>query len=107
MLDDVEFRLKAGLIGSIGDARITRSGITALKTATEGILGPLQRNNVIADFSVDIPVLSILSVPPTTLNATDKKILTDARLNRLVPMSVTVVYSGIVHKLAINLIFTV
>jgi hypothetical protein len=36
-----------------------------------------------------------------------QKILTDARLNRLVPMSVTVVYSGIVHKLAINLIFTV
>ena len=63
VLDDVEFRLKAGLIGAVGDARITKFGMTSLKTRVEGILGPLEQAAVISDFAIEIPVLSILALP--------------------------------------------
>jgi hypothetical protein len=56
---------------------------------------------------VDIPVLSILSVPEATLSAADREILRQARLNRAVPMLLTLVYSGIMQKLGIHLAFTV
>ena len=73
-LDDIDFRLKAGLIGLVGDARITKAGLTLLKSATEGILGPLQRRAVIDNFAIDIPVLGILSIPEASWsNRTSRK----------------------------------
>lgn len=102
-LDDIEFRLKAGLIGSVGDARITKAGMTRVKTRVEGILGPLKRRAVIADFSVDIPVLNILSLPESTWTATDTSIVTTARANRTVDMYVTVTYGPAVHHLKVTL----
>ena len=35
-LDDIDFRLKSGLIGAIGDARITKAGMTGVKTRVDG-----------------------------------------------------------------------
>ena len=43
VLDDIDFRLKAGLIGSVGDARITKAGLTLVANRIDGILGPLKR----------------------------------------------------------------
>jgi hypothetical protein len=103
VLDDIDFRLRAGLIGLVGDARITKAGMTQLKVAVEGILGPLQRSNEIADFSVTIPVLSILSVPESTLNPTDASILKTARANRIVDMLIDVTYGPAVHRLSVTL----
>ena len=102
-LDDIDFRLKAGLIGSVGDARITKSGMTLVKARTEGILGPLQRNAVIDGFVVQIPVLDILSVPTSTWTPADSAIVADARANRTVDMFVTITYGPAVHRLRVTL----
>jgi hypothetical protein len=103
VLDDIDFRLKAGLIGSVGDARITKSGMTLVKSRVEGILGPLQRRAVIDDFAVQIPVLDILSTPEPTWSATDQNIVTTARANRTVEMFVSITYGPAVHRLLVTL----
>lgn len=103
VLDDIDFRLKAGLIGQVGDARITKMGMTQVKTQVEGILGPLKRRAVIADFEVDIPVLNVLNIPESAWTATDKAIVVEARANRTVDMFVTVTYGPAVHRLKVVL----
>jgi hypothetical protein len=102
-LDDIDFRLKAGLIGAIGDARITKAGMTSVKTRVDGILGPLKRGAVIDDYRTDLPVLDILSVPEDTWTATERQIVADARANRLVDMFVSVTYGPAVHRLRVTL----
>ena len=102
-LDDIDFRLKAGLIGQVGDARITKAGMTQVKTRTEGILGPLKRRSVIADFEVRIPVLDVLSLPESTWTATDQAEVQTARQNRTVDMLVTITYGPAVHRLLVTL----
>ena len=103
VLDDIEFRLRAGLIGAVGDARITKFGMTRVKTRVEGILGPLKRRGVIADFNIDIPVLNILNIPESARTPADNTIVTEARANRTVDMLVTVTYGPAVHRLKVTL----
>ncbi len=102
-LDDIEFRLKAGLIGLVGDARITRGGMIRLKSQVEGILGPLQRANVITAFAVDIPVLSALDIPEEARTPTDLALIQTARAERSVDLLVTVTYGPAVHRLRVAL----
>lgn len=102
-LDDIEFRLRAGLIGLVGDARITKGGMTRLKTQVEGILGPLKRRQVITEFSVAIPVLDALSIPESARTPTDNNIITTARANRTVDMIVSVTYGPATHRLRVTL----
>lgn len=102
-LDDIDFRLKAGLIGSIGDARITRAGLTLIQARAEGILGPLKRNAVIDEFSIDIPVLNILGIPESARTPTDNSIVATARANRTVDMFISVTYGPAVHRLRVTL----
>jgi hypothetical protein len=103
VLDSIDFQLKAGLIGSIGDARITKMGMTLVKARTEGILGPLQANAVIDEFTVRIPVLEVLSVPESARTATETTMVETARANRTVDMIVTITYGPAVHKLLVTL----
>jgi hypothetical protein len=102
-LDDIDFRLKAGLIGLIGDARITKSGMTRLKTRIEGVLEPLWRDGVIAGFNCDIPALNILSLPESTWTAGDRSVVESARANRAVDVMVSVTYGPAVHRLKVTL----
>jgi hypothetical protein len=103
-LDNIEFRLKAGLIGLIGDARITKSGMVRLKTRIEGILEPLLRAEVIAGFEVIIPVLDILSVPESTWTAGDRTVVETARANRTVDLEVVVTLGPNVHRLQVKVV---
>jgi len=103
VLDDIDFRLKAGLIGMVGDARITKTGLTLVKTQVESILGPLKQRNVIADFAVSIAVLDVLSVPESAWSATDRANVVTARANRTVEMLVSVTYGPAVHRLKVTL----
>jgi len=103
VLDDIDFRLKAGLIGAIGDARITKAGMTLLKVRVEGILAPLLTNAVIAGYSVDIPVLNVLALPESAWSAADRTLVTTARANRSVDMLVTITYGPAVHRLKVTL----
>ena len=102
-LDDIDFRLKSGLIGAIGDARITKAGMTGVKTRVDGILGPLKRGAIIDDYQIELPVLDILSVPENTWTATERQIVADARGNRAVDMFVSVTYGPAVHRLRVTL----
>jgi hypothetical protein len=102
-LDDIDFRLKAGLIGLVGDVRVTRSGLTATKLAVEGILGPLQRAAVIEAFDVQIPVLDILAKPDATRTAADNNTVVTARANRAVDLYVSITYGPAVHTLRVML----
>lgn len=102
-LDDIDFRLKAGLIGLVGDARITKSGLVQLKAQTEGVLGPLKRRAVIDDFNIDIPLLTILSLPETAWTATERNMVVTARANRAVDMFVSVTYGPAIHQLKVTL----
>jgi hypothetical protein len=103
VLDDLDFRLKAGLIGAIGDARITNSGMTLLKSRVEGILGLPKRNGEIADFVITIPVLNVLGLPESTWSAADRALVTTARQNRSVDILVSVTYGPAVHHLKVVL----
>jgi hypothetical protein len=102
-LDEIEFELKAGLIGSIGDARITKAGMMAVRVRTEAILGLAQRRERIDGFKVVIPVLDVLLIPETARSPTDKLLLQTARQTRQVEMNVEITYGPAVHNLIVNL----
>lgn len=102
-LDDIDFRLKAGLINSVGDARITRAGMSLVRTRIDGILGPLKRAATIDDYAISIPVGDILSLPESTWSATDRATVTDARANRTVDVFVSITYGPAVHHLRVTL----
>jgi hypothetical protein len=103
VLDDIEFQLRAGLIGAIGDSRITKAGLTAVRVRVEGILGPLQQAAVIDDFAVVIPLLSILSLPESSLSAADSAQVVTARSTRQVTVLISITYGPAVHRLDVTL----
>lgn len=103
-LDDLEFRLRAGLIGLIGDARITKAGMTLLKTQVDGILGVQKRLAVIDDYRIEIPVLDVLAIPEAARTPADTQIVTDARSNRQVDLVITVFYGPAVSRLLVTLV---
>ena len=103
VLDDIDFRLKAGLIGSIGDARITTRGLTSVKLKTQGILEPLRDNAVIDGYEVTIPVLDILAIPESARSPGDTQIVQTARADRTVDMYVSITYGPAVHFLHVTL----
>ena len=102
-LDQIEFELKAGLIGSIGDARITKAGMMGIRLRTEAILGLIQRREMIDGFKVGIPVLDALLIPETARSGVDKQVITLARQTRQVEMNVEITYGPAVHNLIVNL----
>jgi len=103
VLDDLEFRLRAGLIGAIGDSRITKAGLTSVRVRVEGILGPLQLSAVIDDFTVVVPLLAILSLPESARSAADDAQIVQARQTRQVTVLVSVTYGPAVHRLNVTL----
>jgi hypothetical protein len=103
VLDDIDFRLKAGLVGVIGDARITKAGLSAVKARTEGILGPLQQAAVIDAFAVTIPVLDILFIPQAARTPADQNIVAQARAERQVDLFVEIEYGPATHHLVVHL----
>jgi hypothetical protein len=102
-LDDIDFRLKGGLIGLVGDARITRAGLTVVRASVQGILGPLQRAAVIDAFDVRIPLLDILALPESARSATENNLVTTARANRSIDLLVSITYGPAVHRLHVVL----
>jgi hypothetical protein len=103
VLDDLEFRLRAGLIGSVGTSRITKAGLTSVRARVEGILGPLQQAAVIDDFRVVVPLLAILSLPESARSSADDDQVATARQTRQVPVLVSVTYGPAVHRLNVTL----
>lgn len=103
VLDDIDFRLRAGLIGTIGDARITVFGLRSVAIRIDSILGPLKASAVIDDYSYTIPVLNILSVPPSAWSPGDTATVENARANRTVDVLISITYGPAVHNLKVTL----
>lgn len=104
-IDDVSFRLKAQLIKTIGNLRISRSGLRALIAQMEAVLEPLVRNEVIERYDIVVPVLILLDKDPNTLTAAQLQQINDAQSQRVVEVLVAVDYAGAIHRLAITLKF--
>ena len=104
-LDDISFRIKATLIETIGNFRVSRSGLRAIVTLVQAVLSPLVAREVIESFSVYIPLLVLLDKDPNTLSAVELTEIQTAQANRRVDMVVTCEYAGAIHRLHIDLIF--
>ena len=98
-VDNVNFRLKARLIRSIGNVRISRSGLRALVGQMEAVLEPLVRHGVIEGYKIVIPVLTCSTRTRRTHAAEDQQI-NNAQSERVVEVLVAVDYAGAIHRIA-------
>ncbi|MEV7393437.1 hypothetical protein [Streptomyces sp. NPDC091215] len=104
-VDDVSFQLKARLISSIGNVRITRSGLRTLIAQMEAILTPLVEADVLNSFEVVVPLLALLDKDPATRTAEETQRIHDAEVARLVQVLAALKYAGAVHRISISLKF--
>ena len=102
-LDNVSFLLKAQLIRSIGNVRISRSGLRALIAQMESVLDPLIQAEVIEGYDLVLPLLALLDKPTPT--AAEVAIINNAQSQRVVEVLAAVDYAGAIHRLAITLKF--
>ncbi len=105
VIDDVSFNLKAMLIRSIGNLRISRSGLRALVSQMTAVLEDYRQREVIDEYEVLIPTLVLLDKPPATLNDTELQQIHNVRVARTVEAIVSVKYAGAIHRLNITLKF--
>ncbi len=103
LLDDVEFKLKASLIGLIGDARITRTGLAAVIRKAQGVLDQVRSSGAITDYTVIVPVYEALLKPEASRTAGEAALINTARSQRLVDMTVVIVIGPAVHRLRVAL----
>jgi len=104
-VDDVSFRLKAMLIRSIGDLRVSRSGLRALASQMTAVLEPLKQREVIEGYDVFIPLLVLLDKEPADLTDAELQQINNAQNDRTVQAIVSVDYAGAIHRLNITLKF--
>ncbi|MFD7080693.1 hypothetical protein ACFYXV_20155 [Streptomyces sp. NPDC002181] len=102
-IDDVTFRLKARLIGSIGNLRISRSGLRGLVAEMETVLEPLRRTEVIEEYEIVVPILALLDKPQRT--PVEEALVRAAQTDRAAEAMVRVDYAGAVHRINITLKF--
>ena len=104
-VDNVSFLLKAQLIKTVGNLRISRSGLRALTAQMEAVLEPLVRTEVIEGYDIVIPILTLLDKDPNTLTPAELNQINNAQSQRVVEVLVAVDYAGAIHRLAITLKF--
>jgi hypothetical protein len=104
-VDDCSFKLKARLIRSVGNLRISRSGLRSLVVQMEAVLDPLVAGGVIEGYEIVIPVLDLLDADPASLTDAQLQAINDAQAQRVVEVLVAVDYAGAMHRIAITLKF--
>ncbi|MFF7475894.1 hypothetical protein [Streptomyces sp. NPDC008092] len=104
-IDHLSFLLKAQLINSIGNVRISRSGLRALVAQMEAVLGPFVDDGVLNSFEIVVPVLVLLDKDPATLTTEEAGRIHTAEVQRLVQVLAAVEYAGAVHRISIDLKF--
>lgn len=104
-IDDISFRLKAELIRSIGDLRVSRSGLRALISQMTAILEPLKQREVIEGYDVFFPLLVLLDKDPANLTDAELQQINNAQNTRAVDAIISVDYAGAIHRLNITLKF--
>jgi hypothetical protein len=103
VIDDISFKLQAGLIGMIGDARITKPGMTMLKTQMQAILDTAVIDAEIDSYDVSIPVLSILQTPRSGWTPAEELAVETARNTRVVDIFATIFNGPAASRLQISL----
>jgi hypothetical protein len=104
-IDNVSFLLKAQLIRSVGNIRVSRSGLRALIGQLEAVLDPLVRQEVIEGYDIVVPILALLDKPPATLTAAELAQVSSAQNDRVVEVLAALDYAGAIHRIAITLKF--
>ncbi|MER6522381.1 hypothetical protein ACFWHQ_14955 [Streptomyces sp. NPDC060334] len=102
-VDDITFRLKARLIGSIGNLRISRSGLRGLVAEMETVLEPLRRTEVIEEYEIVVPILALLDKPQRS--PLEDALVQAAQTDRAAEAMVRVDYAGAIHRINITLKF--
>ncbi len=103
LLDDLDFALKAALIGTIGDARITRSGLRFIVQRAGGVLDRYVLAGGVDSWQIDVPLLAILDTPEAQRSQAQTDVITSARAERLVEMTVIAVLGPQVHRISLTL----
>ncbi|MEO5878197.1 MAG: hypothetical protein ABIS86_03785 [Streptosporangiaceae bacterium] len=106
VVDKINFELNAQLIRTIGNIRISRSGLRALVAQIEAILSPQVQSDVLNDFDVVVPLLALLDKDPATLTDSEAVQIRDAETQRVVQVLVAVQYAGAIHRLSVTFKFT-
>lgn len=104
-IDDISFRLKAQLIRSIGDLRVSRSGLRALASQMTAVLEPLRQAEVIEAYDVFLPLLVLLDKDPNSLTDAELQQINNVQNARAVDAIISVDYAGAIHRLNITLKF--
>lgn len=104
-IDDISFRLKAQLIRSIGDLRVSRSGLRTLVSQMTAVLEPLKQREVIEGYDVFLPLLILLDKDPNSLTDAELQQINNAQNSRTVDAIIAVDYAGAIHRLNITLKF--
>jgi hypothetical protein len=104
-IDDISFRLKAALIRSIGNLRVSRSGLRSLVSQMTAILEPLKQQEVIEGYDVFFPLLVLLDKATASLTDVELQQINNAQNARVVDAIVSVDYAGAIHRLNITLKF--
>ncbi|MFB4296699.1 hypothetical protein [Actinomadura sp. NTSP31] len=104
-VDDLNFRINAQLIKTIGNVRISRSGLRALIAQLEAILTPEVQSDVLNGFEIVLPLLALLDKDPATLSPSEADQIHNAEVQRLVQILVAIQYAGAIHRLSITLKF--
>jgi hypothetical protein len=104
-IDDISFRLKAQLIRSIGDLRVSRSGLRALVSQMTAVLEPLKQGEVIEGYDVFLPLLVLLDKDPNSLTDAELQQINNVQNARAVDAIISVDYAGAIHRLNITLKF--
>jgi hypothetical protein len=105
-LDNISFLLKAELIESIGNLRVSRSGLRTLRATMAAVLNPLVDQGVIEGYDLTIPILALLDRDPGTLTTEQLDQINNAQNQRIVEVLASIDYAGAIHRIAIDLNFS-
>lgn len=108
VIDDIVYKLKTGLTvpAVIGGVRINKAGMASLRNYINSIMQTAVNAGEIDSFSVNIPVATALAVAANSRTAAQATLITNARTNRTVDAEISIEYSGAVHTLDIDVLFS-
>jgi hypothetical protein len=90
----------------IGGVRINKAGMASLRNYINSIMQTAVNAGEIDSFSVNIPVATALAVAATSRTVAQAALITTARTNRNVDAEIAIEYSGAVHTLDIDVLFS-
>lgn len=104
-IDAVVFALKATLIQAIGNLRMTRVGLRGVVTLLQSVLSPLQAREVIEEYTIFSPLLTLLDRDPATLTAAELLLIDQIQASRRADFALTIGLAGQIHRIKLDAVF--